>query len=232
MVRPFLLTAAYVAATVTAQQIGTAIPEVHPKLPTKFCTRAGGCVTKQTSVVAEALYHPIHVLGDPARSCNPNPTVSGSRARVDPAICPDAETCGKNCVFEGADYEKLGIKTDGSALTLRLYQPNATGGWDRAAPRVYLLAEDDQNYEPMKLINQEFTFDVDMSLMGCGTNGALYMDEMDLSGSRHALNPAGAAYGTGYCDAQCYNKTFINGAVSHPLPYPLRPLRPLLASTH
>jgi cellulase len=33
-------------------------------------------------------------------------------------------------------------------------------------------------------------------------NGALYLSEMDMSGGRNEYNP-GAAYGGGYCDAQC-----------------------------
>jgi hypothetical protein len=111
MARLFLVPA-LVAAAASAQQIGTLVPEVHPKLPTQICTRDGGCTTRQTSIVAEALFHPIHVAGDPTKSCNPNPRPGrGEQAPVDPALCPDAETCAKNCVFEGADYDGLGINT-------------------------------------------------------------------------------------------------------------------------
>ena len=41
--------------------------------------------------------------------------------------------------------------------------------------------------------------------MPCGLNGALYFVEMAKDGgkSKYAGNKAGAAYGTGYCDAQC-----------------------------
>lgn len=35
-------------------------------------------------------------------------------------------------------------------------------------------------------------------------NGALYLSEMDMSGGMNEYNP-GAAYGGGYCDAQCFN---------------------------
>lgn len=56
-----------------------------------------------------------------------------------------------------------------------------------------------------RLLNQEFTFDVDISQLPCGVNGALYFVEMDQDGglSKYPGNKAGAAYGTGYCDAQC-----------------------------
>lgn len=45
-------------------------------------------------------------------------------------------------------------------------------------------------------------------------NGALYLSAMELDGGRaisSGRNPAGAAYGTGYCDAQCPALGFING---------------------
>jgi len=65
-----------------------------------------------------------------------------------------------------------------------------------------------------KLKNREFTFDVDISNLPCGLNGALYLVEMDADGglSEYPLNKAGAKYGTGYCDAQCpHDIKFING---------------------
>jgi hypothetical protein len=62
--------------------------------------------------------------------------------------------------------------------------------------------------------NQEFTFDVDLSNLPCGFNGALYFVSMDADGgmSKYSTNKAGAKYGTGYCDAQCpRDLKFING---------------------
>jgi cellulose 1,4-beta-cellobiosidase len=75
---------------------------------------------------------------------------------------------------------------------------------------------DANNYQLFKLLNQEFTFTVDMSNLGCGLNGALYLAEMDADGgmARFPTNKAGAKYGTGYCDSQCpHDLKFINGAV-------------------
>lgn len=72
-------------------------------------------------------------------------------------------------------------------------------------------------YQMLKLLGQEFTFDVDVSNLPCGLNGALYFSEMDEDGgmSRFPTNKAGAKYGTGYCDAQCpQDVKFINGEVS------------------
>lgn len=57
---------------------------------------------------------------------------------------------------------------------------------------------------------------LDVSNIGCGLNGALYFVSMDADGgmSRFPGNAAGAAYGTGYCDAQCARDIkFINGEV-------------------
>ncbi|CAK7237588.1 hypothetical protein SEUCBS140593_010024 [Sporothrix eucalyptigena] len=183
-----------------AQQIGTAVPEVHPKLPTMFCTTSGGCKTMQTSLVTDALSRNLHAVGNPSLACNV----------ANHTQCPDPTTCSKNCALEGINYEAIGVSTTGNSMTLRLF--NGSGSSVQTlSPRVYLLAEDDKNYQMLKLANQEFTYDVDMSKVGCGVNGALYLSEMDESGGRSAANPAGAQYGTGYCDAQCFNTTFING---------------------
>jgi cellulose 1,4-beta-cellobiosidase len=72
-------------------------------------------------------------------------------------------------------------------------------------------------YKMFHLKNREFTFDVDVSNLPCGLNGALYFVEMDQDGglSEYATNKAGAKYGTGYCDSQCpQDVKFINGLVS------------------
>lgn len=63
-------------------------------------------------------------------------------------------------------------------------------------------------------IRTEFTFDVDMSKLPCGLNGAVYFSAMDADGgmSKYKNNKAGAKYGTGYCDSQCpQDIKFING---------------------
>lgn len=83
--------------------------------------------------------------------------------------------------------------------------------------RLFLM-EDDSTYQMFKLLNQEFTFDVDVSALPCGLNGALYFVSMDADGglSKYENNKAGAKYGTGYCDSQCpRDLKFINGQVSN-----------------
>jgi cellulose 1,4-beta-cellobiosidase len=78
----------------------------------------------------------------------------------------------------------------------------------------------DTQYEMFKFTgNHEFTFDVDLSNLPCGFNGALYFVSMDADGGlkKYSGNKAGAKYGTGYCDAQCpRDLKFINGEVGRP----------------
>ncbi len=57
---------------------------------------------------------------------------------------------------------------------------------------------------------------MDVSYVGCGIKGALYLVEMAEDGgmSQYPANKAGARYGTGYCDSQCaQDLQFINGEV-------------------
>lgn len=62
-------------------------------------------------------------------------------------------------------------------------------------------------------------------------NSALYMGEMLEDGGQSELNPGGATWGTGYCDAQCYVTPFINGVVSNPTPPPPPPPKFVLCAT-
>lgn len=191
----------------TAQKIGTGIPEVHPRLRTQKCTQSGGCKTQQTFLVSDARHRPFHNTEGEIVECS----------AANKTLCPDEATCAQNCILEGVEYGSLGVLASDTAVTLRNYLFD--GKEHRGiSPRVYLLAEDGENYEPIKLLNQEISFQVDASNVGCGMNGALYLSEMDFSGGRSKLNPAGAKYGTGYCDAQCPKSDFINGVVSEKPP--------------
>ncbi|KAK3502232.1 endoglucanase EG-1 precursor [Neurospora crassa] len=199
MSRRILLSALLVAA-VSAQQPGKLTPEVHPKLPTWACTVAAGCIQKDTSLVLDSDYRWVHT--DDYTNCKVN--------GLNPAVCPDAETCAANCNLEGVDYAGSGIHTNGSELTLNLFVNRTDGTTSLVSPRVYLLANE-TTYDMFSLLDKEFTFDVDVSKLPCGTNGALYFSEMLANGGKSSLNPAGASYGTGYCDAQCPTPAFING---------------------
>merc|ERR1712151_1162420 len=124
-------------------------------------------------------------------------------------------TCWQNCEIEGADEEyegTYGVRSDGKALNLTFV---TQGPYSKnVGSRVYMLDTDQETYKMFKLKNREFTFDVDVSRLGCGLNGALYFVDMDADGgkARHEKNQAGARYGTGYCDAQCpHDLKWING---------------------
>jgi cellulase len=188
----FAASAALAVRSVIAQQPGN-IPEVHPALTTYKCTTEGGCVAQETSLVIDWGAHKLE-------------TVNGSSCPVGStsAVCSDGVSCNENCVVQGFDYEAGGVTTDGDVLTLHQYVPTGNGTYNHASPRVYLLDPNGEDYANVQLTNQELSFDVELSTLPCGMNGALYLSEMDMSGGRNEYNP-GAAYGGGYCDAQCFS---------------------------
>lgn len=53
--------------------------------------------------------------------------------------------------------------------------------------------QDTNNYQIFNLIGNEFSFDVDLSQLPCGLNGALYFVSMPQKGQ----GTPGAKYGTG-----------------------------------
>lgn len=189
-----------------AQQIGRKA-EVHPRLTTQKCTRSGGCVSRDTAVVLDSLYRPIVQVDRPRQSCH------NSSGEVDPNVCDSVESCAESCALNGADYPGTGVWTNGNTLTMRQYV-RKKGVLTHVSPRVYLLDESGENYEMLQLNGQELTFDVDMADLPCGMNAALYLGEMEADGGRSTLNPAGATYGTGYCDAQCFVKPWFNGKLN------------------
>ncbi|KAF2684904.1 glycoside hydrolase family 7 protein [Lentithecium fluviatile CBS 122367] len=69
-------------------------------------------------------------------------------------------------------------------------------------------------YQMFKLLNKEFSFEVDAAQLPCGVNAAMYFVEMDEDGGmkKYPSNKAGAQYGTGYCSAKCpRDLRLING---------------------
>ncbi|RDB24361.1 Exoglucanase [Hypsizygus marmoreus] len=192
-------------AVVYAQQVGTQVAETHPKLPWQKCTKSGGCANQSSGAVSlDANWRWVHSTSG-FTNCYTGNT-------WDATLCPDGKTCATNCALEGADYPATyGITTSGNALTLKFV--TGSGESRNVGSRVYLM-NTDSRYELFKLLNQEFTFDVDVSNLPCGLNGALYFSEMDADGgaAKFPANKAGAKYGTGYCDSQCPRDIkFING---------------------
>ncbi|KAG8927721.1 hypothetical protein FRC01_007018 [Tulasnella sp. 417] len=190
-----LLTLAGLLSGVSAQQVGTNTAEVHPALTRYKCTTSGGYVAQAGKVVLDANWRWLHNVGG-STNCDTGNTWNTS-------LCPDAATCTTNCALDGADYgSTYGVSTSGNALTFKFVQPNSNG--KNVGSRLYLMS-DDSTYNIFKVMNQEFSFDVDVSQLPCGLNGALYFSEMKAGGglSKYSTNKAGAKYGTGYCDSQC-----------------------------
>jgi len=194
-------------ALTDAQQIGTNTAETHPLLQIAQCSKAGGCTTQQNSVTIDANWRWTHEVGG-TKNC-----YTGNS--WDATLCPDPNTCAKNCAIDGADYEgTYGITASGDELTLNFVTQGPYS--NNIGSRTYLLDQDKQ-YFMFMLKNKEFTFDVDVSNLPCGLNGALYFVQMDEDGglSKFPGNSAGARYGTGYCDAQCpHDIKFINGVAN------------------
>lgn len=183
------------AAGVSAQQVGTLTTETHPSMPIQSCSAAGSCTTLSTTVTLDANWRWLHTTKGYDNCYTGN--------AWNTTLCPDGKTCASNCALDGADYSgTYGVTASGGALTLKFV---TNGQYSKnIGSRLYLMASESK-YQMFKLLNKEFTFDVDVSGLPCGLNGALYLVEMDEDGgmSKYSANKAGAKYGTGYCDTQC-----------------------------
>lgn len=193
-------------AIARGQQVGTLQAENHPKLTWQKCTRGGSCATQSTGeVVLDSNWRWLHTTTG-YTNCYTGNTWNTT-------LCPDGKTCAANCALDGADYPgTYGITTSGNSLNLKFV---TTSQQKNIGSRVYLMASQTR-YQMFQLLNQEFTFDVDVSKLPCGLNGALYFSQMDADGglAKYSTNKAGAKYGTGYCDSQCPRDIkFINGEV-------------------
>lgn len=185
---------------VRGQQVGTFTAETHPSLTWETCTAPGQCTTNQGKVVLDSNWRWVH--NSAGTNCYTGNT-------WDTTICPDDVTCAKNCALDGADYTgTYGVTASGNSLKLN-FVTQSSG--KNIGSRLYLMS-DDSTYQEFKMLNQEFTFDVDVSNLPCGLNGALYMVNMAANGGLSSTNLAGAKYGTGYCDSQCPSDLkFIGG---------------------
>ena len=89
-----------------------------------------------------------------------------------------------NSIPEGVDAadwrDTYGVTSSGDGITLQFVTegPYSTN----VGSRNYLMAPNGQEYQMFYLKNREFTFDVDVSELPCGLNGALYFVEMDYDG--------------------------------------------------
>ncbi|KAI4148211.1 MAG: hypothetical protein LQ340_005177 [Diploschistes diacapsis] len=118
-------------------------------------------------------------------------------------LCLDGGTCAENCTVESPDYSSYGINVHGSAITLNLYTNNGTS---LASPHAYLLAND-MTCDVFTPLNREITYNVDLTQVLCGINGALYFSKMPADGGYNACRDAvrGRAIGTTEANFQGYS---------------------------
>ncbi|KAG6014740.1 hypothetical protein E4U43_006200 [Claviceps pusilla] len=196
-----LITAAH------AQQACSNTPEQHPPLSWSRCS-SSGCTGVDGAVTIDANWRWTHRVDGPANCYTGN--------SWDKSVCGPGDgsgrTCAQKCCVDGADYGgTYGVTTSGDALTLRFVHQGPHS--KNIGSRLYLM-RDEKTYEMFTLLGNELSFDVDVSRIGCGLNGALYFVSMDEDGGmrRFPSNKAGAKFGTGYCDSQCPRDVkFING---------------------
>jgi cellulose 1,4-beta-cellobiosidase len=185
--KKFLALSALVAMA-SAQAVGTQQTETHPKMSWKKCTAKGSCTTVNAEVVIDANWRWLHTTSGYDNCYDGNEWTSK---------CSSATDCASKCAVEGANYQKTyGATTSGDALTLKFVTKDDYG--TNIGSRLYLM-NGASKYQMFTLMNNEFTFDVDLSKLDCGLNGALYFVQMDEDGgmSKYSSNKAGAKYGTG-----------------------------------
>lgn len=202
-----LLSFSLLAIHACAQQVGTTTPETHPSLTFQKCSAGGSCQNQAGSVVLDSNWRWVHNVGGYTNCYTGN--------TWDSQYCPDNVSCAENCALEGADYSgTYGITTSGDSLRLNFV---TSGENTNVGSRVYLMAPGSTDkYQMFDLNDQEIAFDVDVSNLPCGLNGAVYFSEMEEDGgmASYSGNNAGAKYGTGYCDSQCpHDIKFISGEV-------------------
>ncbi|KAL2139208.1 hypothetical protein VTI28DRAFT_5496 [Corynascus sepedonium] len=197
-------TLAALVAGAAAQNVCSLTTETHPSLQWSKCTSGGSCTSVKGSVTIDANWRWTHRIDDATNCYDGN--------EWDTSYCSDGTSCASKCCVDGAEYSSTyGITTSGDSLNLKFVTKGQYS--TNVGSRTYLM-ESDTKYQMFELLGNEFTFDVDVSNIGCGLNGALYFVSMDADGglSKYSGNKAGAKYGTGYCDAQCpRDLKFING---------------------
>ncbi|RBQ76852.1 hypothetical protein FVER14953_01037 [Fusarium verticillioides] len=201
-----IATASALIAAARAQQVCSLTTETKPALTWSKCT-SSGCSDVKGSVGIDANWRWTHQTSGSTNCYTGN--------KWDTSICTDGKTCAEKCCLDGADYAgTYGITSSGNQLSLGFV---TQGPYSKnIGSRTYLM-ENENTYQMFQLLGNEFTFDVDVSGIGCGLNGALYFVSMDEDGgkAKYSGNKAGAKYGTGYCDAQCPRDVkFINGVAN------------------
>lgn len=183
----YLAAALPLMSLATAQQVGKQQTETHPKMSWKKCTGKASCTTVNAEVVIDANWRWLH-------DSNQKNCYDGNKWTD---VCSTATDCASKCQLEGANYgTTYGASTSGDSLTLKFLTKHEYG--TNIGSRFYLM-NGASKYQMFTLMNNEFTFDVDLSTVECGLNAALYFVAMEEDGgmASYSSNKAGAKYGTG-----------------------------------
>jgi len=171
----------------SAQTVGSQQTETHPKMTWKKCSGKASCTTVNGEVVIDSNWRWLH-------DSNGKNCYDGNEWT---SACSSATDCASKCQVEGANYgTTYGASASGDALTLKFVTKHEYG--TNIGSRFYLM-NGATKYQMFTLMNNEFTFDVDLSTVECGINSALYFVAMDEDGgmAKYPSNKAGAKYGTG-----------------------------------
>ncbi|GJC91232.1 glycosyl hydrolase family 7 [Colletotrichum higginsianum] len=156
-------------AAASAQQVGTQQAETHPKLTWQKCT-SSRCTAVNGEVVIDANWRWLHETTGTA-NCYDGNKWTGK--------CTTAADCASKCALEGADYGgTYGATTSGNALSLKFVTQHAYG--KNIGSRLYLM-NSASKYEMFTLTGNELAFDVDLSQLECGLNGALYFVQVSVT---------------------------------------------------
>ncbi|CAK0813489.1 unnamed protein product, partial [Prorocentrum cordatum] len=160
-------------AAAAAQLAGSTKEEQPPPLVIAECALQGGCEAQQRALTLDANWRWSH--GQTCQGTGPGAQCSSSGNCFtdgvwDRAQCPDPESCAANCALESVtldDYRNTyGVSAVPGGVELGFVRGPNVGS------RLYVL-EKPNEYKLFKLLNKEFTFDVDVSTLACGINGAL-----------------------------------------------------------
>jgi cellulose 1,4-beta-cellobiosidase len=188
----------------SGQQAGTQKTNYHMPIQLSQCT-SSGCTSESKSLTVDANWRWTHSAAGYTNCYSGN--------QWDATLCPDGASCAENCALGAIPQDEwsgtLGINKESDGVSLGFV---TEGPYSKnVGSRLYLL-DSDSEYKMFKMLNQEMSFDVDLSNMPCGLNAAVYFVEMDSTGNKAGANKAGAAYGTGYCDGQCARDVkFVKG---------------------
>jgi cellulose 1,4-beta-cellobiosidase len=224
----FILLLGALIRQVESQSFATLQPEIHPAMGWELCSSVG-CAKQNGSLVLDAEWRWIHEKASLSNCFEQGHWVD--KGYPNKTLCPDDETCTANCALEGSDYRSMGVWPVNDTITygsspiimvknidqddsLKYY--NILDYAVSKGSRSFMMRPDGKQYNLFKLLNKEVSFNVDVSKMPCGISADLKFVAMDADGGfiKYKGNRAGAAYGTGYCDASCpRDLRFINGQV-------------------